>query len=96
MTCEAKDNTFNLNEPVKVRVQVADRVKKVKTLRLMSEVISFQGREVFHAKQNKVFSGTCDVSLEYKIASQGPYFVTVYLYDNSSGVLLVAKRIIVG
>ncbi len=95
LTCNAEDNTVELNEPVKLRVQVNDRLKKVKSLRLMSDMISYQGKEVCHLRQEKIFSGNCDMQLEYKVNSQGPYFVTVYLYDGYSS-LVAAKRIIVG
>ena len=100
LSCAAKDNVVELPRPLKLEVEIADRVGRVGRFRLCSEMTTFQNSVVKAEKVLETFAlpkgGNRKIALEYRHDRQGPYMVSVYLYDDAGGLMLAAKRIIVG
>ena len=100
LSCDAKDNTFDLGTPAKLKVSVADKTALVRKFKLTASLISYQGSVIVPEKVIKTFSlgkdAVEDTSITFKHDVQGPYLVTAFLYDDVTGILLAAKRIMIG
>lgn len=100
LKCAAKFNVFDLTDPIKLEVQVSDSIKLVKKFKLFMDMRTFQGTIVKQKSEIKYFSlvkkNKLKIPFEFLYNRQGPYFVTVHLYDDERKILLSAKRIIIG
>ena len=100
LNCDAKDNTFELPDKIELTATIKDSTKLVKRFRVTAALWKFHGTVVkpehLVAKFSLKNGETKKLPVEFKHHEQGPYFVTVYLYDAERNILLSAKRIIAG
>lgn len=100
LECEAEDNVFELPRPIILTTKVSDSIGLVRHFRLTTSMTSYQNTSVkpekilaeFELKKKEL--RTFEIKYDYN--QQGPYLVSAYLYDADTGIMLAAKRIIVG
>ncbi len=100
LTCKSEFNTFNLPDPAVVEVKIQNKSGAASKFKADLIWETFSGYPVDAPVAVERFEVEKDdsksLNAKLALAKQGPYRLTVKLYDEERGVLVAAKRIVVG
>ncbi|MFZ2654671.1 MAG: beta-galactosidase [Victivallales bacterium] len=100
LACKAEFNTFDLPGPAVVEVKIQNKSGAASKFKADLIWETFSGYPVDAPAAVEHFEvgkdGVRTLSAKLAVSTQGPYRLTVKLYDEERGVLVAAKRIVVG